>query len=164
MSGLKSVIKRLVPVFTVGVMLTESVALAVDKDKAMYVGGTISVLEEKSEGTISTRDEEALLFTPKKKDRTEWRVKYDSITSLEYGQKAGRRVAVGILVTPWALFSKKRKHYLTIAFRDDAGKEQAGVFELGKDIVRTTLAVLEVKSGKDIEYQDDEARKSAKGN
>ncbi|HZN10410.1 MAG TPA: hypothetical protein VFC61_01965 [Blastocatellia bacterium] len=38
------------------------------------------------------------------------------------------------------------------------------VFELGKDMVWTTLAVVEARSGKQVEYQDDEARKSAKGN
>ncbi len=71
----------------------------------------------------------------------------------DIGQKAGRRVAVAVLVSPFALFSKKRKHYLTITYNDENGKEQAGVFELGKDIVRTTLTVLQVRTGKDIECQ-----------
>ena len=38
------------------------------------------------------------------------------------------------------------------------------MFELGKDIVRTTLASLEARTGKKIDYQDEEARKSSKGN
>jgi hypothetical protein len=62
------------------------------------------------------------------------------------------------------LFSKKRKHFVTIGYKDNDGKEQVAVFELGKDIVRTTLAVLETRSGKKIEYQDEEAKKSSKGN
>jgi len=82
---------------------------------------------------------------------------------LEYGQKAGRRVAVGVLISPFALFSKKRNHYLTISFKDLEGKEQAVVFELGKDIVRTTLKVLQVRSGKEIHFQDEEAKKSIGG-
>ena len=57
-----------------------------------------------------------------------------------------------------ALFSKKRNHFLTITYNDKAGKEQAGVFELGKDIVRTTLPILEARSGKKIEYFDQETR------
>jgi hypothetical protein len=36
------------------------------------------------------------------------------------------------------------------------------VIELGKDIVRTTLAIVETRSGKQIEYQDEEARKSSR--
>jgi hypothetical protein len=37
------------------------------------------------------------------------------------------------------LFSKKRNHYLTIGYKDASGKDQAAVFELGKDIARTAL-------------------------
>ena len=83
--------------------------------------------------------------------------------SLEYGQKAGRRVAVAVLVSPFALFSKKRNHYLTITYKDRAGADQAAVFEVGKDIVRTTLTVLEVRSKKQVEFQDEEAKKSLGG-
>jgi len=45
----------------------------------------------------------------------------------------------------------------TIAYKEPTGKEQAAVFELGKDIVRTTLKILEVRTGKEIEFQDEEA-------
>jgi hypothetical protein len=34
---------------------------------------------------------------------------------------------------------------------------------LGKDIVRTTIAIVETRSGKKVTYQDDEARKSGVG-
>jgi hypothetical protein len=61
------------------------------------------------------------------------------------------------MISPLALFSKKRNHYLTISFDDAAGKEQAAVFELGKDIVRTTLKILEVRTGKELILQDKEA-------
>jgi len=138
-------------------------AWAVDGKKAQYMGGTIAALSEKTEGAFSTRSESSFTFSPGKKNATELTVPYKDITALEYGQKAGRRVAVAVLVSPLALFSKKRNHYLTITYNDRAGKEQAAVFELGKDIVRTTLKVLEVRSGKAVEYQDDDARKSGAG-
>jgi hypothetical protein len=41
--------------------------------------------------------------------------------------------------------------------------DQVAVIELGKDIVRTTLPIVEKRSGKSIEYQDEEARKASKG-
>jgi len=47
------------------------------------------------------------------------------------------------------------------AGEDVGGVEQVAVLELGKDIVRTTLPIVKAKSGKEITYQDDEARKSA---
>lgn len=61
------------------------------------------------------------------------------------------------------LFSKKRKHFLTVGYKDAEGMDQVAVFELGKDIVRTTLPIIEKRSGKTLEYQDDEARKASKG-
>ena len=86
-----------------------------------------------------------------------------SVAEFEGRIGAIARVAVAVLVSPFALFSKKRNHYLTITYTDEAGAEQAAVFELGKDIIRTTLKVLEVRSKKEIEYQDEEARKSLGG-
>ncbi len=141
--------------------LAASALGAVDGDKAAYVGGTLTSLKEKSEGVLSTQDTEAATFTVKKQPPVS--IPYAAIESLEYGQKAGRRVAVAVMISPLALFSKKRNHYLTISYKDAAGADQAAVFELGKDIVRTTLKVLEVRSKKEIEYQDDEARKSLGG-
>ena len=41
-------------------------------------------------------------------------------------------------------------------------RTRSAVLEIGKDIVRTTLAIMETRSGKKIEYQDEEARKVQK--
>lgn len=135
---------------------------AVDGNKAMYVGGTRTDIKEAAEGTFDVSSEAEIAFTP---DKTKVRhtIPYTEVTELEYGQKAGRRVAVGLLVSPLALFSKKRKHYLTINFTRADGKDQAVVFELGKDIVRTTLTILEARTGKKIQFQDEDARKSGTG-
>lgn len=144
-------------VAAIAACLALSVTLsAVPADMAMYVGGTISNLKEKTEGKLSTSNPTALTFQAKYDAPIS--IPYKSITSLEYGQKAGRRVGVAILVSPLALFSKKRNHYLTVTYTDGKA-EQAAVFELGKDIVRTTLTVLQVRTGKDIEYQDADACK-----
>jgi hypothetical protein len=134
--------------------------IAVDKDKAMYMGGTITAIQEKAEGRLDARSQDEFSFQAGKKGSVS--IPYASITELEYGQKAGRRVAVGILISPWALFSKKRNHYLTITYTDQAGKEQVGVFEIGKGIVRTTLKILEVRTAKEIVFQDAEACKQYK--
>jgi len=152
--------RRLVGVLVVAALSITAVAEAVGGKNAMYVGGTVSGVKEKTEGKLSTEGDTEAVFSAK---NTTAAIPYASITSLEYGQKAGRRVAVAVFISPLALFSKKRNHFLTISYTDAAGKEQAAVFELGKDIVRTTLKVLEVRSGKEIEYQDDEARKSGLG-
>jgi hypothetical protein len=164
--------KRIVALSLIACLLSPSIALAVDSRGASYLGGTVSAFaaaKNPIDGTLDTRTEEALNFTASKKPYVgqSLSIPYAAITDLEYGQKAGRRVgaAVGtaILLGPLGLltlFSKKRKHYLTVAFKDADGKDQVAVIELGKDIVRNTLAIVETRSGKKIEYQDNEARKS----
>lgn len=150
--------------FSAAVMVLAFVmpVLAVDGDGAQYLGGTLAIAE-KAEGKLLTSSDSVVSFVPKKKNQNGIDIPYSNITELEYGQKAGRRVAVAVMISPLALFSKKRKHYLTITYNDAAGKEQTGVFELGKDVIRTTLKIMEVRSGKDIQFQDDEARKSGVG-
>jgi len=157
-------------------LLMPSVALAgLDSKKAAYQGGTTKDKEfpgvkEAVEGNLNTGDENELKFEYRleKMNRT-YAIPYKQFLDIEYGQKAGRRVgasvATAILISPvglFMLFSKKRKHFVTIGYKDDAGKEQVAVFELGKDIVRTTLPILEARSGKKITYQDEEAKKSGK--
>jgi hypothetical protein len=130
-------------------------------DKAQYVGGTVSAIPDQTEGVLSTKDEKVMVFTYNGK---EFKVPYDQINDLEYGQKAGRRLGVAIAVTWMALFSKKRRHFLTVGFKDDNDKQQAAVFELGKSTVRVTLASLEARSGRKIDYEDEEARNGGRGN
>lgn len=153
--------KRFVSVLLISVFVAHIGVGAVGGKKAQYIGGTIAGLKENVEGRLNTSHEETLTFTPDKGLAVE--IAYARITDLEYGQKAGRRVGVAIMVSPLALFSKKRKHYLTLGYKDGNGKDQAAVFELSKDIVRTTLKIIETRSGKQIEYQDEEARKSGVG-
>lgn len=130
-------------------------------DKAQYVGGTVSAIPDGTEGALSTKDEKVMVFTYAGKD---FKVPYDQINDLEYGQKAGRRLGVAIALTWMALFSKKRRHFLTVGFKDDNDKQQAAVFELGKSTVRVTLASLEARSGRKIDYEDEEARNGGRGN
>jgi len=129
-------------------------------NKTMYVGGTLNAIKQGAEGKSSTKDEKVFEFQYKGGDL---KIPYDRVNDLEYGEKAGRRLGVAIMVTPLALLSKKRKHYLTIGYQDESDKQQAAVFELGKDVVRVTLASLEARTGRKIEYQDDEARKHGMG-
>ena len=151
-----------VAIVLVVVILSESLAWAgLDSKKAMYVGGTVSTLKEGAEGTVSEKNEDHWIF---QYPGGTFQIRYDHVNDLEYGQKAGRRLGVAIAVTWMALFSKKRKHFLTVGYTDENGKQQAAVFELGKDIVRVTLASLEARTGQKIDYEDEEARNSGRGN
>ena len=129
----------------------------IPSDKAVYRGGTVVALAENTEGAVTTTDTHDFIFVHKGGRFT---IPYERVNSLELGQKAGRRLGLAIAISPVLLLSKKRRHFLTINFLDDQDRQQAMVLELGKSIVRTTLASLEARTGKRIEYQDDEARKA----
>ena len=152
-------------------LLLPSVALAVGAKKAAYVGGTVAEFKDAKksvEGVLETNDEKEMRFVYGKQKQV-IAIPYERFLDMEYGKKSGRRVGTAVATTVLlgpigllALMSKKQKHYLTIGYADEAGKEQVAVFELGKDVFRTTLAVLEARSGKKIEYQDKKDEKSAK--
>ena len=69
-------------------------------------------------------------------------------------------MGVAALAGPMALLMRSsRRHYLTITFLDEEGRNQVVILELGNDIVRSTLSTLEARSGTPVEYRDEEARK-----
>jgi hypothetical protein len=46
---------------------------------------------------------------------------------------------------------------------DGQGKQQAMVIQVGKGDIRSVLTGLEARTGRRVEYQDNEARKAGKG-
>jgi hypothetical protein len=61
------------------------------------------------------------------------------------------------------LLSKKRRHFLTVGFRDEQDRQQAMVFRVDKEDIRALLAALEARTGRRVEFQDAEARKAGRG-
>ena len=139
-------------------VVSSPLSAGIPSRKAVYQGGTLVVPQARTEGVVSTSDPEVFVFAWRK---GMLRLSYDDLNLLEYGQKVARRLALAIVVSPLFLLSKKRKHYLTVGFIDERGEQQAAVFELGKKIVRTTLAGLEARTGLAVQYQDEEARKAS---
>src|SRR5688572_30807803 len=97
---------------------------AVRGDRAEYVGGT-APLKDGTQGVLDIKGSSDLVFTA---DKSTLKIPYQNITSLEFGQKIGRRVGVAIAVTWFAIFSKKKRHFLTVGYTAD-GAKQAAVFE-----------------------------------
>jgi hypothetical protein len=128
--------------------------------KTQFIGGTLAGVKAKSGARLDLTGTEALQFQC---GATSLRIDYKKINTLEYGQNVSRRYAAAILVSPLLLLSKTRRHYVTLGYLDDAGNQQALVFRVDKSDIRTVLASLEARTGRRIEYQDDEARKSGKG-
>lgn len=92
-----------------------------------------------------------------------FRVPYEKINLLEYGQKVDRRYIAAVLVSPLFLLAKKRQHFLTVGFEDENNQQQALIFKVDKADVRAILVSLEARTGRRVDYQDDDARKGGKG-
>ncbi len=152
--------RRIVALVVIAALLAPAPGMAAVRGKeVMYVGGTAS-LPEATEGALDTSNPKALVFTSPK---GRFEIPYDGITSVEYGQKAGRRVGVAMVITVWALFSKKRKHFLTVGYKDANGVDQGVVLELPKGTPKSIITVLEARSGVKCEYESEEARKHVHG-
>ena len=128
--------------------------------KAQFIGGTIASVKTKASARLDITGEDGLRF---RCGQTELRVDYKKVNTLEYGQSVSRRYAAAILISPLLLLSKSRRHYVTLGYVDEWGRQQALVFRVEKGDIRTVLASLEARTGRRVEYQDDEARKSGKG-
>ncbi|MEO8592548.1 MAG: hypothetical protein ABI759_04430 [Candidatus Solibacter sp.] len=128
--------------------------------KAQFVGGTEASLAGKSGILIDLTDAEALRVHSGKEDL---QIAYRKINTVEYGQKVSRRYAEAVLISPLLLLSKSRKHFVTIGYVDAGGNQQAVVFRVDKGDIRSVLASLEARTGRRVEFQDNEARKAGKG-
>jgi hypothetical protein len=127
--------------------------------RAQFVGGTLSSIPAKTNAHLDLTGSDAMVF---RSGGTELRIVYQKINALEYGQAVNRRIAEAVLLSPIFLLSKSRKHFVTVEYVDSGGKQQALVFRVEKGDIRPVLAALEARSGRRIEFQDDEARKAGK--
>lgn len=143
-----------------GITLPPQLQAGASGARVHYVGGTGTSLIEKSEIRIELTAEDDLLLACK---GASLRVPYGSINTLEYGQKVDRRVIEAIIISPLMLLSKRRTHFLTIGYTDLEGRQQAMVFRVESSDVRSLLVGLEARTGRKVEYQDDDARKAGKG-
>jgi len=138
-------------------LLAVTAALLQAQTRVEYVGGTASQLQTGLQGSIVLADDHYFAFYAGK---TQMRVAYDRVDLVEYGQQVDRRLALALVISPVFLLSKARKHFLTIGYSSEDGKQQAMVFRVDKNSIRSTLAGLEARTGLKIQYQDEQARKA----
>jgi hypothetical protein len=141
--------------------LVWSVAWAAENTafRVSYAGGTVPGLEARSDARLDLTKAESLTFVSK---QTSIQVPYRKINTIEYGQTVSRRYAEAILISPFLLLAKSRKHFVTVGYVDKDDRQQALVVRVGKGEIRSLLASLEARSGRRVEYTDDEARKSGR--
>ncbi len=146
--------------WTLGLTLAFCVSIpALAQSHVEYAGGTIRSIGSGAGGSLDLSDDHYLAFYSKK---SSLRVAYSQINLVEYGQQVDRRIALAVVISPLFLMTKSRKHFLTLGYTDEDGKQQALVFQVDKSNIRTTLVSLEARTGRRVEYQDEEARKAGK--
>ena len=127
--------------------------------RVQYVGGTVAGMPNKTDARIDVSAEDDLRLTIRHRPFV---IPYRDVNSLEYGLRVSRHYMEAVLISPIFLLEKKKTHYLTIEYVDANAKEQAMVLKVGKGDIRTLLVSLEARTGRRIEYQDEEARKAGR--
>jgi len=148
---------------------------AVRGHKSMYATGTIGELKQGQEGELATADA-GVTFTPAKGATVTF--PYDTITAMEYGEHAGRRVGsaialgvttLGVMALPM-LLSKKKRHYLTFYINKDpmvaaqerdrlakdpkaVAKGDVAAFEINKHDYADMISILQAKTGVRVEEE-----------
>lgn len=122
-------------------------------NKIRYNGGTLQTkVDPKDWGNHLTVTSDSI--TLKLKDGQQVVIPAKSVTGLSYGQEAHRRVgtmiALGILVSPVALFGlmhKTRLHYIGVEYSTADGKKAGLLLQGDKNNYRAILTALEGATG-----------------
>jgi hypothetical protein len=128
--------------------------------RVLYVGGTVAGVPAKSDVRIGMLTDDGLTLNARGNTIV---IPWKDINNIEYGMRVSRRYLEAVLISPVFLAAKRRTHFLTIGYSDSEGRQQAMVLQVGKDDIRPLLVSLEARTGRRVEYQDDEARKAGKG-
>jgi hypothetical protein len=128
--------------------------------RVRYIGGTVAGIASKSQLRLDVSDGSHLTLLVRDSKIT---IAYKDVNTLEYGMRVNRRYMEAALISPVFLAAKRRTHFLTIGYADESGAQQAVVLEVGKSEIRPLLVSLEARTGRMVEYQDEEARKAGKG-
>ena len=94
-------------------------------------------------------------FVDKKGNPAPLSVKYDAIKSLLYEKTSKPRYAAGLLVAWPLLFTKSKKHYLTIQYTDATGAGEFAIIHLDKSNFREAVDRAEAETGKKVERSEE---------
>ena len=104
-----------------------------------------SLVKQGKKGNLVV-DTQQILFR-KKNGEPYFSIPTGSVKDIFYSRVSGRRIGAAVLISPFLLFSKGRKHYMTLSFND--GKNMAGAieFKLHKSNYRSCLRAVEQVTG-----------------
>lgn len=124
--------------------------------RAYLTGTTLSEFPARCAVRVDMTGDRELLFVT---HSLTLHVPYDKVNALEYGQHVGQRILAAVLISPLVVLGKSRKHFVTVGYVDANGRQQVLFMQVNKGDLRALLAELEGKTGRRVEYTDDEARR-----
>ena len=138
--------KRIIATLLLCLLTIEPLAFAgIGSDVIMYVGGTENQIKGGAEGKSSERDEKNFVFHYKGGSLS---IPYDQVNDLEYGQKAGRRLGVAIMVTPLAHLFRKRENTLSVSAGKTSRTSSTRQCSTGQGTVRNVPSSLSRRTGR----------------
>jgi len=115
-----------------------------NKTKRMVQEGDDS--KERDCALVITGEHELVIRHRKKTDEVYARVPFDTIEELTYERATSPRTKTAIFVSPLALLSKGKKHWLTISYKVN-GEGRFELLRLDKKEYQRVIAALEAKTG-----------------
>lgn len=105
-------------------------SISFDKDKK-----TVEFVDEKGASVVS--------------------IPYDKVKSLLYERTSKPRYAAAVLVNPFFLLTRSKKHFLTIQYEDGEGQGKFALIHMDKDNARDIVATAEAETGKKVERSEE---------
>ena len=121
--------------------------------KKVEIRTSFGAAEQGNNGNLVV-DSDEIRFVDNK-GREYFSIPSDSVNDLFYSRVSGRRIGAAILITPLLLFSKGKKHYLTIGFDDSRDMVGAVEFKLHKSNYRGILRAVEAVSDVTVEFEQE---------
>ena len=94
---------------------------------------------------------DSIIVKARKKPSEFAEIPYGSVESVVYERSTHARIKTAILISPMALLSKGKKHWLTITYLNGDESQGFALLKLDKKEYRRILAVTAAKTGRDVE-------------
>jgi hypothetical protein len=132
--------KRIIAMCLLILVLMPLPTPAVEGDQAMYIGGTVAVLNKGVVGKLDTTSQTALNF---ESPGGKLVIPFEEIDSYEYSQQVARHLGVLPAIAVGLVKRRQRRHFFRITYHDDSKTQQVAIFEVSKETPRSLLAVLQ---------------------
>jgi hypothetical protein len=129
--------------------LVTGLGAAVKFDKVEYMPPKVAGEKQNGnpvKGQISFDKDKKLVVFQDEKSQAVVTIPYAKIKSMLYEKTSKPRYAKAILLSPFFLFTKSKKHFLTIQYTDDAGAGKFSVFHLDKGNARDIINSAEAET------------------